>query len=125
MVVDVIREMLEERWGDVFEIAERTWVSFDSSRSWSSLLVSECPGGSFHFFAKLFVGDAAIVFRCRTVCSIFHRTTEEESFVFEYCDPSFPDNFFEFVNRSAINSLKCYKLEHQRAWNRYRREHSS
>lgn len=130
MIIDVVKDMLNERWRPTFEVADRVWVLFEGFGSPEvpsrndqncAMWVSKCPGGSYHFFAQLSVDGSGVTLRARTVWSIFRRTNHAESFLFEYCDPAFPDNLFEFVDRAATNALKCYQLDNTRSHARRRR----
>jgi len=128
MIVDVVTDVLKQRWGSPSEISPNVWLSIEE-RSLSgqcendrAVWVSGCPGGSYHFFARISIRESGVSFNVRTVYGIImRRFNNSEEFFFEYCDPGFPENFFEFVRRAATNALKCYKLEHARSCNNRRR----
>lgn len=123
MIVRVMADLLQEKWGRTFEAAPDVWILHELNLppKDAALWVSSCPGGAFSFFANYNIGDEKIILRVRTVRSVFRRTNEVESFHFEYCDPAFPENFYDLVGRSAVNVLKCCKLEHDRSWRRHSR----
>lgn len=124
MIADVIVDVLDQQWGSTSEVAPGVWMLSEKKEHEKdyAIWVSACPGGSYHFFARLYVGDSGVSFSVRTVRSIIRRRfNESQGFFFEYCDPAFPDNLFEFVRRAAANALKCYELDNKRSHARRRR----
>ena len=92
----------------------------DPTRDPASLYVaqSDCPGGAWNNIGYASICDDHVKFNMKTIYGIFHSRSETEEFIFQYCDPEFPDNALSFLHRAALNARLAWCLQRRRYWRR-------
>lgn len=92
----------------------------DHTRDPASLYIaqSDCPGGSWNNIGYARICDDHVKLNMKTIYGIFHNRSELEEFVFQYCDPKFPDNVLPFLHLAALNAKMAWILQDRRYWRR-------
>lgn len=90
----------------------------DPTRDPASLYIaqSDCPGGSWNNIGYVRIYDDHVKLSMKTIYGIFHSRSELEEFIFQYCDPEFPDNVLLFLCRAALNARMAWNLQDRRYW---------
>lgn len=85
--------------------------------------VAECSGGAWSAYATIFVSNDKITIDIKTIKGIVYQKFENQKFVFEICEPSFPDNVLEFLRKGAYYANRAYKINREKSWHRHQLVH--
>ena len=110
------------------KLADRLYMSINANRRPLAEIeliayVAECPGGAWSAYATIFVSNDKIIIDIKTIKGIVYQKFENQKFVFEICEPSFPDNVLEFLRKGAYYADRAYKINCKKSWHRHRLKH--
>jgi hypothetical protein len=121
------RKLTCEKLGPRHQHVSQTYVKIedaatyhcgDSSLDPASLYIaqSNCPGGAWNNIGYAHIYDDHVKLNMKTIYGIFHSKSELEEFIFQYCDPEFPDNILSFLHRAALNARMAWNFQDRRYW---------
>lgn len=110
--------------GEIFA-REDVWLSVRGD-GWNGMRegdikVSVAPacGGAWYCHGDGHVHEDRVELKLQTISDIMSLKRPSATYIFEFCDPRFPDNMYEFFHRAAVNLRKAQSLKHECNWNRH------
>ena len=86
------------------------------------LAVAPAPGGGYYSHGTGHVFEDRVEWTIQTVWEVLRIKTASDFYVFQFCDPAFPENMYDFLKRAAINFRRIDDLKHRLYWKRHSRE---
>jgi len=91
-----------------------------------NMFIARASGGAWVYFGQLKVDVSSVTMGARTVESmVFGGKSPEEQFIFDICNPDYPNNVLDFAKKVAFNADRANKIRQRRTWlkiNQTRRE---
>jgi len=80
------------------------------------------PGGGWRVCGNGHVHPDHVELKLQTVLDIMKIRTASDRRLFDFGDPAFPENLYDFLRRVAVNAERANNLKHRRYWARHSRE---
>lgn len=82
----------------------------NASTTYLKACIARAEGGAWSMYATLDVQNFHTTVSIKRVNGIINHKFDMADFVFEHCDPDFPDNLITFLRKGAIRAQRAFDI---------------